>query len=161
MAWYFKCKQKSQLKRLLGFRDISNESFNKELSRINIPQDNAEIDTTVTEISNILYNCAIVSLSASSPSTVDYTVSRWERLVSDSDDRHVWQARNWQGKCKDNYVINDTKVPTDEEFREFYEGVYNPRGVECIVPNEFGTNVTMSILDDVITINEFCKQVKA
>ena len=107
-----------------------------------------------------LHNCAIASMSAPAAPTADNTVSWWEWLLSDTDDRRMWQVIDWQGKYKDIDYINDYTIgPTDEEFREFYEDVYNPHGVECLEHNEFRTNVTIPILDDDITIDEVSKQV--
>ena len=60
----------------MKFGDINNENFNGELSRFNIPQFNADIDTTVVQMTDILYNCAIASMSAPATPTVDNTVSR-------------------------------------------------------------------------------------
>ena len=150
---YSECKQRSQLKRHIKFGDISNEIFNGEHSRVDIPQFNGDIDTTVMQMTDILYDCALVCMSAPVTPTP-------ERLLSDMDDRRMWQAVDWQGKYKDGDYVNDyTKGATDEQFREFYEGVYNPHGVECVEPNEFRTNVTIPILDDDITIDEVGKQV--
>ena len=43
---------------------------------------------------------------------------------------HMIGACGRQDKYKDSDYVNDyTKGPTDEEFREFYEGVYNPQNV--------------------------------
>lgn len=91
---YFKCKQKLQLKRHIKSRDISTEKFNEELFQFYIPQDNADSDTNATGMSNT----TIVSMSAPVIPTVDNTEGRWKRLLSDSDDRRMWQAFDSQGK---------------------------------------------------------------
>lgn len=48
-----------------------------------------------------------------------------------------WQAVDWQGRYNDYIDVNDNnkkikKKSTDEAFREFYEDMYNPHGVERI-----------------------------
>ena len=70
--------------------DYSSENVNGELSRFDIPQFDDDIDIAVMQICDILHNCAMASMSVPA---MDNTVSRWERLLSDTHDRRMWQAR--------------------------------------------------------------------
>ncbi|MPC47163.1 hypothetical protein E2C01_040899 [Portunus trituberculatus] len=65
-----------------------------ELSRFDIPQFNSDIDTTVMQMTDILYDCVIASMSAPVSQTPDNTVSMWEKLLSVTDDRRMRQTIN-------------------------------------------------------------------
>ena len=46
-------------------------------------------------------------------------MSRWERLLNDADDWHVWQVIDWRGNYKDNDMDDNNVCPTDQDFKEF------------------------------------------
>lgn len=72
--------------------DVNNENFNRELSRFEIPQLNADIDMTVTQMVDVLYNCAFIRTSVSVTPAKGRTVRRQERLLRDTYERRMLQA---------------------------------------------------------------------
>ena len=77
---YSRCRQRSQPRRHVKYEDINNENFIGELSRFDIPQFNEDIDTTVKQMTDILHDCAIASMSVQVTPIPDNSLIRWERL---------------------------------------------------------------------------------
>ena len=135
------------------FNRINVEHFLGELSRCDIPDcTDDDINADIIALTNCLYKCASKSSRQPNQVAVDAALSRWERLLHDSDDKRIWEAIDWQGEYKENK--NDNGAPSDEEFKAFFEAVYNPQSHENFDINEFITNVTVPILDDAIQVNE-------
>ena len=90
--------------------------------------------------------------------SVSHFLSRWDRLLHDPDDARVWKALDWKGKFNDNVVNKD--LPSDSEFKEFYETYLNQYSNET---QEFDVNnvnsVNVPILDNLITQEEVCNQI--
>lgn len=51
--------------------DVRRGNFNEEVSWFDIPQVNTDSNMTVTEMTNIFHNCAIVSMSVTVIPTVN------------------------------------------------------------------------------------------
>lgn len=77
---YSMCKEKSQLNRPIKVLNINVDNFTGDLSRADIPQFVADVDTNLSQIIDILYSCASASVCVQVTPSVDVTVSRWERL---------------------------------------------------------------------------------
>lgn len=158
---YLNCKKKSPLTRPIKFCSILKDTFIEKLSQSEIPQVEPSIDSAINQVTDIFYRNANASQYVAVAPPVDVTVSRWERLLSDTDDKRMWQAIDWRGEYKDESVNHDRNgCPSDEDFKLFYEEVYNPQHIEPIIPDDFNTNVNIPILDDDIRFDELLQETK-
>ncbi|MPC47021.1 hypothetical protein E2C01_040755 [Portunus trituberculatus] len=91
------------------------------------------------------------------PVGVDPELNRWERLMSDNDDKRIWEAIDWRGEYRES--TDDNSAPSNEEFKAVFEDAYNPQDNEALNPNGFRTNVIIPVLDDPIQVNEVKTQI--
>ena len=54
------------------------------------------IDDTVKEVTNALYQCANVSRREDRVESVNGALGRWERLVDSNNDLEIWRAIDWK-----------------------------------------------------------------
>ena len=130
------------------------------LSRYNVPEAD-DVNVAIENCNDVLYRCAKSSISIPGNHVVGSTLSRWERLLRDTDDRRMWQAIDWQGRYKsDDFTEQKNKGPTDEEFKNHFADVFNPQNVEHVNVNDFATNVTIPVLDNDITLDEVIQEIR-
>ena len=150
----------SQCKRPIKFSNISQEGFCGALSRYNVPGLD-DVNVAVENCNGVLYKCAKAGKCIPRDQVVDSTVSRWERLLRDTDDRRMWQAIDWQGRYRsDDFTEQNNICPTDEEFINHFADVFNPQGVEPVDGLDFATNVTIPVLDNDIAVDEVVQEIK-
>lgn len=156
------CKQMSNLiKNPLRFSNIDPERFVYTMSQHVQPVFEGNIDAGVNDISRVLYECARVSKIRNRTTNTDVPVDRWEGLLEENDEAQLWRAINWRGELNPSSSIqNVASSPTEYEFKEHFERMYNPSAV--IVPNidELQSDVYMPVLDDPILPQEVQDQVK-
>ena len=80
----------------------------------------------------------------------DPSLSKWERLLQNKDDKKVWAAINWHGELLDSQLgpsQNASTSPADHQFREFFESTLND---DCAQLNseEYHTDVHVPVLDN-------------
>ena len=148
--------QNNHLRKPIKFSRINAEHFLGELSRNDI-SNNTDVDADIDALTGILYRCADRSILNPNPVGVDPALNRWERLMNDADDKRIWEAIDWRGEYKES--SDENNAPSDEEFKAFFEDVYNPQDNQALNPNEFRTNVTIPVLDDPIQVTEVKTQI--
>ena len=155
-------KQMSNLiKNPLRFRDIDPESFVYAVSQHDQPVFEDDVDAGVNDVSTVLYECARVSKIRNHTTNTDAPVDRWERLMEENDEAQLWRAISWRGELSpSSSTQNIASSPTEYEFKEHFERMYNPPAV--FVPNvdELQSDVYIPVLDDPILPQEVQDQVK-
>ena len=115
----------------------------------------ADIDVVASQLSDVVYSAAERSVGGTVAGGRQDTLSRWERLLGESDDSIVWKAINWKGDLY-NTSQDDAHCPTDDEFRRQFESVLNPPGADI---HDVDTNITIPVLDSVITDDDVKRQI--
>ncbi len=150
------CLYQHNYVRSLKFENVDLECLKSELSRCEIPRLTNNIDTDTEEITDILYRCADSSRRVAAP-IQDYDCrQRWERLVNDSNDKRVWAAIDWRGEYIENR--NAEVRPSSEDFRAYYDEVYNPEGSTAPDPNQCQSDVFIPVLDEPVEVGEVITQ---
>ena len=148
-------------KRPLKLPNIDCERFVTQLNEQNIRVDLvANSDLAASYLGESLYNSAYVSRSDTNPvvDSVSSNSNRWERLIEENDQAKIWQAINWRGEIMDDSDITVSK-PTDDEFKDYFDQIFSPSGVEYPGPTELHTEVYMPLLDNSITPDEVVSQI--
>ena len=109
--------------------------------------------TTLANGNQLLHDPDDAIMTNTIPTTdtgnVSHYLSKWDRLLHDPDDARVWKALDWKGKFTDNAINND--LPSDEEFKHFYETYLNQYGNDShIYEFDNDNNVNVPILDNPI-----------
>ena len=52
----------------------------------------------------------------------DISLSRWERLLQNPDQKHIWRAVNWKGEI-DSAEYKSDKTPSDDQFKQNFESL--------------------------------------
>ena len=155
-------KQMSNLiKNPLRFRDIDPERFVYAVSQHDQPVFEDDVDAGVNDVSTVLYECARVSKIRNHTTNTDAPVDRWERLMEENDEAQLWRAISWRGELSPSSSTQNVAFsPTEYEFKEHFERMYNPPSV--FVPNvdELQSDVYIPVLDDPILPQEVQDQVK-
>ena len=141
---------------------VNKDLFKENISLLDIPDTDIDINNYANEVSNVLYECVEKSRYAGNiegHNTDNVTLGRWERLLNDRDDSQVWRAINWKGEWSD--ATNQTTAgPTDDDFKIHFESLLNPPGNNGdIIPTDYTTITSIPILDDPISVNEVTEQV--
>ena len=135
----------------INMQNINVDSFLRNLSNENLPDANLSIDNCVTQMTDILYNCATRSRCVNNNNyDNDVNQDRWERIVNDRDDTRVWKAVDWRGEFVSKNEVIDK--PSDQEFKEFFESNLNLHS--DITLTDITSDVTIPVLDDPINIFE-------
>ena len=145
----------------LKLPNIDCERFVTQLNEQNIRVDLlANSDLASSYLGESLYNSAYVSRSDTNPvvDSVSSNSNRWERLIEENDQAKIWQAINWRGEIMDDSDITVSK-PTDDEFKDYFDQIFSPSGVEYPGPTELHTEVYMPLLDNSITPDEVVSQI--
>ena len=116
------------------------------------------IDDTVKEVTNALYQFANVSRREDRVKSVNDTLGRWERLVDSNNDLEIWRAIDWKGEYESTHR-SDIK-PSDEDFKKFFESNLNPPTNPRFDPNMFTFDISIPVLDEPITSLEVKQQAK-
>lgn len=146
--------------RPLKINGIDNDTFCSALARNGLPLLNYNnVDTCAEAISDVLYKCCKESQQADNRVRSDnQSLDRWERLISDSCDTRIWQAIDWKGEYKE---TNDNFMcPDDEQFKAFFEDLFNPPNVDDLEIDTSDINVTMPVLDGEISLAEVESQIR-
>lgn len=146
-----------KVRKAVRFNDIDKDLFLSNLSKVSIRCDGTDdVHTSALKICESLY----LSATSSPANPVQHRevggLDRWAGLLSDPDDRRVWEAIDWKGKYQERERIG--VVPSDQEFKLFYENSYGE------VDQQRSTdvndhNVYIPVLDDPITPLEVCNQI--
>ena len=141
----------------INIKDVNEELFLNNLNTMDTV-DMRNIDDTVNEVTETLYQCAKISRREAQVQTVNATLGRWERLVENNNDRDVWRAIDWKGEFE-NVHKSDVK-PTNEQFKEYIENSFNPPIDVRLDPDMFTSDVMIPLLDEPITTLEVQQQIK-
>ena len=79
--------------------------------------------------------------------------------MEENDQARLWGAIDWKGQIIEDPSNLDSK-PSDEQFKEYFEQIFNPPDVDSLNLDDFHSDVTIPILDDPITPDEVQNQVK-
>ena len=146
------------VRRPFKFTSINSDLFCRVLSQRGMPQLRDGVDSYADSVSNVLYSCIEASRYQVAVATSEQSLERWERLISDQDDCRIWRAIDWKGEYRD---IKDTEVtPTDDQFKNFFEDLYNPPGEGILDVDDSQTQTTIPVLDDNITVEEVKCQIQ-
>ena len=159
-AVLYSCQNQNELtKKSIKFENIDQAKFLENLSQREQPHFGGDVDVYIDSVTDVLYETSMASRSTTSSGSADVTVCRWERLLRDRNEAQVWQAINWRGEVN-LYQGEESVVPTDNQFKEFFEQILNPVDVE--EPNllELQTDVSIPLLDEPISVWEVSQQVK-
>lgn len=72
--------------------------------------------------------------------------------MNDPNEKRIWEAVDWHGEYKVNKCDRD--APSNQQFKSFFEAVYNPQGIEVLYRGDLQTNVLIIVLDALIQIDE-------
>ena len=145
----------------IKFITVDPEKFVNVLSQQYQPILSGDTETCVRDVCSVLYQCARGSRVRCNHSEYDDSVSRWERLVEEGDDGRLWRAINWRGELSGGEDVGGVRLtPTDGEFKDHFESLYNPpdEGVPSV--NVLHGDVYMPVLDDPIMQEEVSVQVR-
>ncbi len=141
----------------IRYDSIDKNIFLSNLSEIDFSCDGPEdVHALALRISESLYLSAAYSRVNQVSAQEDGGHNRWARLLSNRDDRRVWEAIGWNGKYQEREHISS--VPYDQDFKSFYEnsfGVADQQG--DTESNEH--DVYVLVLDDPISSDEVYKHV--
>lgn len=97
----------------------------------------------------VLYDCVKKARCHASVESISASQSRWEKLLSDEDDRRVWTVVLWKQYKKN---PEENKKPSDQKFKIFFESSSNL--TPSLQPNEITSAVFTPVLDEAITVND-------
>ena len=117
-----------------------------------------DVNSFSETVSDALYKCARASRGEAVSERDDISLDRWDRLMQDRDDTRVWQAIDWKGNLQAN--DKSTIVPSDTEFKQFYESVMSPGHTDESSLGPVNVAVNIPLLDDPITPEEVTAQIK-
>lgn len=158
-AALYSCGNRSDLtKKPIKYANVNKEGFLEALALYQRPEFEGNIDDFAVKVNDILYKCSATGRILNSNRNVDITMNRWERLLQEKDDAQVWRAINWRGEI--DTLDNDSNMPTDQQFKEYFEEILNPPNVQECDLAEMETNVSMPVLDSPITAWEVSQQIK-
>lgn len=132
----------------ISYADIDMESFSHKMSYSALPDADADVEAYVHNLSGTL-NASARSCTRNR-GIENYVEAgnvsdRWETILQDKDDSRVWMAINWKGMLQD--IGRDNTSPSDQEFKEFYEGGLCSYD-SMYQPFDLSTDVSIPILDD-------------
>ena len=98
------------------YSTVDKQQFTTQLSSVNLPPIESDLDHHVEWINDTMNNIARKSRIPRTPAADAWDVNqdRWTRLLSSCDPRTIWRAIGWKGVLKDG---DDAVVPPDHEFR--------------------------------------------
>ena len=101
------------------------------------------------DMNSTLYSLAKeCMMQTDEPQQKDLNKSRWEHIMSNSDSKQLWRAINWKGEIGQNHKDDG---PSDEDFKNHYEDLLNPEGLDAAQLPDITSNVYVPILDDPVT----------
>lgn len=112
-----------KVRKAVRFKNIDKDLFLSNLSKVSIRCDGTDdVHKSALKICESLY----LSATSSPADPVQHWevggLDCWAGLLSDPDDRRVWEAIDWKGKYQERERIG--VVPSDQEFKLFYENSY-------------------------------------
>ena len=164
--------------RPIRYEQINVNEFSNNMTNLPMPNiDNTNVNTIVSDISNVLYEYASscrISESNFVSSRVHNTFSeipcqnttqppnfnRWERILHDTDDSRVWKALDWKGQFTDEVTNNDS--PSDDDFKHFYESHINQYynySQQHVLDIDNDNDINIPILDNLFTPVEVSNQI--
>lgn len=120
---------------------------------------NDDVNVMADSMSKVLYECGRKCENRSSyDRNIAINLSTWERPIQDKNDCQVWRAIDWKG----NVIVKgrkDENRQSDEDFQKHFEAVLNPdQGTQNF--SNIDTNLTILILDDLVTVQELEHQIQ-
>lgn len=157
-AVLYSCQNGSLVRKSIKFHEVNQATFLELLCQHDQPVVEGDAGVAAQHVSDVLYECASASrITVASPDP-DTALSRWERLLANNDEAQVWRAINWHGEV--NHTPSQTaSVPTDQQFKEYFEEILNPENVDPI-DDDLHSNVYIPVLDDPITPQEVSDQLR-
>ena len=81
---------------------------------------------------------------------------RWREMLAEKDNQELWKAINWNGTIE----TDSTDKPSDELFRQHFEGLLNPSEVENSVHFE-PNGIYLPVTDDPIQPDEVFRAIRS
>ena len=148
-----KHSQRRMTNRPIRFEDIDIDQLRNNLQTTDPPLIQADLDSNVKVLANTLYACAKQSRKKergeADPNTTGQS-HRWRYILNNRDEKALWKAINWKGEVD----MKSLATPSDEEFQNHLEKLYNPDGLEQIDMSDIQTDVTIPVLDGPIDPTE-------
>ena len=144
----------------INIHDVDETLFLNNLQLNDIPAITASIDETANNVTDLLYQCAsdskrVQQVVGNNPAG---THERWDRLVQNKDDLQLWRAINWKGEY--DHSSKSDICPSDQDFKEYFESNFNPPNGLRLNDCNFSTDVSIPILDEIISPLEIQRQAK-
>ena len=146
----------------INMSNVDNKLFLRNVLENELPNVNLTIDTSVKQVTDVLYSCiknarSNVGWSNGNINNDDIdSENRWDRMLKDKDDERIWKAVNWKGDyCE--FQNKTVDKPTDEEFKHFFENISD--GHPNVEFDDIGI-VYIPMLDDPITEYEISRESK-
>ena len=102
--------------------NVDLEMLKQKLEEGEIPNASGNVDVSVTQMTEALYECVRLSKYAQQQSRAgsrNVMQSRWEKMVNNKDNAEVWRAVNWDSEFSPDY---NPIEPSDEEFKTCIKG---------------------------------------
>lgn len=157
-SWGSSVDNDRKVRKPIRFESIDKNLFLSNLSEMDLRCDKPDdVHAIALRVSESLYLSAASSRASRVSPLEDGSHDRWSRLLSDRDDRRVWEAIDWNGKYQEKE--NKGNIPCDQDFKVYYEDSFGL--ADEFETNELdGHNVYVPILDDPISSEEVCEHVK-
>ena len=151
----YSSQKPTMAKKTIRYKQMDSTSFLDKLAQQRPPDLDENIERTVENMSNILYESAKTSqITSTRNQPEESSLSKWEKLLECGDDRKIWAAINWKGEFNPNLPL-ETLTPSDDQFKEFFT-----RDAGESPLTDMHSEVYISVLDDPITDIEVCKQIQ-
>ena len=149
------------IKNPLRFSDVDPERFVYALSQLDQLVSEGNVDKDVSDVCTKIYECAQVSKFRNLATNAEGLGDRWERLLEENDEAQLWRAINWRGEFNfPSRTQSEASSPSEYEFKEYFEGVYNPPAVCVPYNDDLWHDVYIPVLDDPMLPQEVQDQVK-
>lgn len=77
---------------------VDVQLFLRNLSEREMPDVNANVDESVTQVAELLYTCVENARCLNNDDNNVASQDRWERILNDKDNLRIWKAVNWKGE---------------------------------------------------------------
>ena len=157
-SWGIRKPDEVVVRKPIKIDNIDKDLFLSKLSEANMRCEvTDDLHAFAAQISESLYMSAASSRASPMRHRDEGSLCRWARLLSDPDDRRVWEAIDWKGKYQEREQAS--VVPSDQAFKLFYENSFG--GVDQDVSMDVTDhNMYVPVLDDPITEVEVHEQIK-
>ena len=134
------------------YMNVNTDLFRQKLLEKQLP-----LEINPADIAGIMYNMAQecttqedVNSNNEEQHTSENKKNRWNYMLSNKDNREIWNAINWKGEVKS----CQSEKPKSEDFKHQFEKLLNPEEMDVADMPRLMSNIQIPILDDPISPNE-------